>query len=127
MRDCTNVHAYMIENVAFFRTVKQRKDDKKVDKRSTPVLTREDKMKMYEVFLYKVYSKGDNLCTFGSYGDRFFIILEGWVGIRVPNLIEFEVNSTWDVFKYLVQEYDIIRQSKDNDSKECLHVINLIG
>ena len=52
----------MVDNVAFFRTVKQKQALKKMEKRSTPHLTREDKMKMFEVMQYKVYNKGDNLC-----------------------------------------------------------------
>ena len=117
----------MVENVAFFRTVKQKEKLKRTEKRSTPHLTREDKMKMYEVMLYKVYNKGDALCVYGSYGDRFFIILEGNVGIRVPNFVEMEFNCTWDLLKYVIRNYDTIRLSKDNDSKECLNIVSLVG
>ena len=99
----------MVDNVAFFRTVKQKQALKKMEKRSTPHLIREDKMKMFEVMQYKVYNKGDNLCVYMSYGDRFFVILDGIVGIRVPNLIEPAFNCTWDLFNYVLNNFDTIR------------------
>ena len=84
-------------------------------------------MKMFEVMQYKVYNKGENLCVYQAYGDRFFVILEGIVGIRVPNLIEPSFNSTWDIFNYVLNNFDIIRQYKDNESKECQNIINIVG
>ena len=66
-------------------------------------------MKMYEVLQYKVFKKGDNLCQYGELGDRFFIILEGMVGIRVPMNIERGENSTWDIFQFVLQQCKNIR------------------
>ena len=94
---------------------------------SGPRLTREDKMKMYEVLLYKVFQKGDNLCQYGEMGDRFFIILEGMVGIRVPLNIERGENSTWDIFKFVLKQYKNIRQFKDHATKEVALLIKIIG
>lgn len=47
-------------------------------------MTTEDKMKMYEVMIYKIHNKGAVLCEFGAKGDRFFILLEGQVGVKIP-------------------------------------------
>lgn len=44
-----------------------------------------------------------------TYGDRFFVILDGIVGIRVPNLVEPAFNSTWDLFNYVLKNFDTIR------------------
>ena len=53
--------------------------------------------------MYKVHQKGANLCVYGEKGDRFFIILEGKVGIRVPLTMEKEMDTTWDVFNYVLK------------------------
>ena len=53
---------------------------------------------MYEFMSYKVFPKGEVLCEYGTYGDRFFIILQGKVGIRLPTEINMQMNSTWDIF-----------------------------
>ena len=60
--------------------------------------------------MYKVYGKGEILCDFGSQGDRFYIILEGEVGVRIPNKLNLTFNSTWDVFNYVLKEYECLRQ-----------------
>lgn len=75
----------MQSNVAFFQTVKEKDYVQKVSKGSTPHLTKQDKQRMYEVIVYKVYPKGEVLCEYNTYGDRFFIILQGIIGIRVPS------------------------------------------
>ena len=59
--------------------------------------------------MYKVYGKGEVLCEYGTKGDRFYIILEGEVGIRIPNQLNLSFDSTWEVFCYVLKEYECIR------------------
>lgn len=103
----------MVENVKFFQTVKEKDYLESAQKGTTPHLTREDKMKMYEVMLYKIFKKGDVLCKFGDWGDRFFIILEGTVGIRVPMNIDTTYNCTWDIFLYVLKNLKHVRMFRD--------------
>ena len=77
--------------------------------------------------IYKVHQKGANLCVYGEKGDRFFIILEGKVGIRVPLTMEKEMNSTWDVYNYVLKQNEHIRAYKDDATKQCADVIDMIG
>ena len=62
-------------------------------------------MKIYECLQYRVYKKGETLCKYGDIGDRFFIILKGQVGILVPQIVETDFNSTWDVFVYVLNKF----------------------
>ena len=96
-RDYDSVHTFMTENIMFFKS--KAPDERN---RGEPRLSLSDKMKMYKVMQYRVFNKGDNLCEFGEKGDSFHIILEGTVGIRVPMTIERGVNSTWDIYQFLV-------------------------
>ena len=98
----------MVKNVKFFMQQKQADYFKQATRNSQPLLTRNDKMKMYEVMMLKAFKKGVKLCHFGEMGDRFFIILEGQVGVRVPNWHEKSYNCVWDVLQYIIQEYDNI-------------------
>ena len=116
----------MVDNVKFFER-KKASERNQVQVGSTPYLTREDKMKMYRVMIYKVHQKGTNLCVYGEKGDRFFIILEGKVGIRVPLTMEKEMDSTWDVFNYVLKQNEHIRAYKDDATRQCNDVIECIG
>ena len=62
-------------------------------------------MKIYECLQYRVYKKGETLCKYGDIGDRFFIILKGQVGILVPQIVETDFNSTWDVFNFALSKF----------------------
>ena len=42
-------------------------------------------------------------------GDRFYILLEGQVGVRVPTKLERNFNTTWDVYSLILQEFETIR------------------
>lgn len=126
-KDYEDVHAYMTEHIKFFQTRKESDYNKNVTKSSVPVMTYNDKMEMYKVMLYRVHKQGKNLTELGKFGDRFFIILEGLVGVRVPTVHEGSYNSTWDVFKFVLREMPYIRQAKDTTSRECLSIINVVG
>lgn len=80
-RDYNEIHKFMVENVDFF---KPRPTMNELEKRRSNKLSREDKMNMYEVMQYKMFKKGQDLCKFGRWGNCFFIILEGKVGVRGP-------------------------------------------
>ena len=121
-KDYERVHSFMIENIMFF---KPKKLGERVGRE--PRLTLREKTKMYEVMQYKLFEKGANLCNFGEKGDSFFIILEGTVGIRVPMMIERGINSTWDIYKYIIKKFKIIRQYKDEHTELCHAIINIIG
>lgn len=69
--------------------------------------------------MYKVYGQGEILCEYGTQGDRFYIILEGEVGVRIPNQLNLSFDSTWDVFCYVLKEYECIRQYKDDMARDC--------
>lgn len=59
-----DVLAYMVKNVAFFRPTREKNQMKRKEKKSTPILTEDDKLKMFQVMLYKVNNQGDNLCVY---------------------------------------------------------------
>ena len=77
--------------------------------------------------MYKVYGRGEILCEYGTQGDRFYIILEGEVGVRIPNQLNLSFNCTWDVFCYVLKEYECIRQYKDDQARDCQQIIRIIG
>lgn len=77
--------------------------------------------------MLKAFKKGVKLCHFGEMGDRFFIILEGHVGVRVPNWHEKSYNCVWDVLQYVIQEYDNIMQIRDSCSRDCSQIIKILG
>lgn len=117
----------MTDKIAFFKPRPVKTDGKKRAKASQLRLTRDDKMKMYKVMLYKVFERGEILCQYGETGDRFFIILEGMVGVRVPMNVERNENCTWDIYKFVLKEFKNIRQFKDNASKECAMIVKTFG
>lgn len=45
----------------------------------------------------------------------------------MPNTVDLEFNSTWDVFVYVLKYHEIIRQYKDGNSRECQQIVNMIG
>ena len=55
-------------------------------------------MNLYEVMKYRMFKKGDVLCRYKDIGDRFFIILEGEVEVRIPMDKFLAYNCTWDVY-----------------------------
>ena len=77
--------------------------------------------------MYKVYGQGEILCEYGTQGDRFYIILEGEVGVRIPNQLNLTFDSTWDVFCYVLKEYECIRQYKDDLARDCYQIIKIFG
>ena len=97
----------MVYNVKFFQSVKIDPESKSAPKGNS--LSREDKLRLYEVMIYKVYGMGEILCEYGTQGDRFYIILEGEVGVRIPNQLNLSFDSTWEVFCYVLKEYECIR------------------
>lgn len=51
-------------------------------------LTYEDCLKLYQVITYKVFKQGSKMIEYHTYGDRFFIILEGSVSVRQPKEVK---------------------------------------
>jgi len=48
---------------------------------------------------YECYKAGENVFEFGSYGDKFYIILQGTVGVYIPNPDVREFNRKFADFK----------------------------
>ena len=124
-QDYEDVHNYMVFNVKFFQSAKSDPDSKSAPRGNQ--LSREDKLRLYEVMMYKVYGQGEILCEYGTQGDRFYIILEGEVGVRIPNQLNLSFDSTWDVFCYVLKEYECIRQYKDDMARDCQQIIKIFG
>jgi len=87
----------------------------------------EDKMKLYEVLMCKIYAKGDTLCEYGTRGDRFYIILKGEISVRQPKEVELTFNTTWELFNHVLTIFEQISSFRDPNSKECGFIIGLIG
>ena len=62
----------------------------------------EDCLKLYQVIMYKVFEKDAKMCEYHTYGDRFFIILEGQVSVRQPKEVTIEFNYAWDLYKHII-------------------------
>ena len=45
-------------------------------------LSHEESMKLYEAMIYKVFEPGEKICEYGAVGDRYYIILQGFVSVR---------------------------------------------
>lgn len=123
----------MVQKIKFFM---RPKDQLSISNNKTPTgaagvilkMTTEDKMKMYEVMIYKIHQKGDILCEYGSKGDRFFILLEGTVGVKIPvKKFQKSFNSTWDVYHFMLAQFENIRMTHDYRSRETLQMIKMIG
>ena len=84
-------------------------------------------MKMYEVIMYKTFSKQEKMCEYGQIGDRFFIILQGEVSVQQPKEDTKYFNTLWDLFCYAIKIHERVRTYRDEISKEIGHLINLIG
>ena len=84
-------------------------------------------MKMYEVMQIKSFKKTDRLCEYGTQGDRFFIILEGTVGVRVPTWYEQPQNSIWSVLQFVINEYDNVMSFRDPCTRDCAQIVRILG
>ena len=57
------------------------------------------------------------MIEYHTYGDRFYIILEGSVSVRQPKEVKKTFDLSWDLYNFILQEYDNIRNYKDDESK----------
>ena len=49
------------------------------------------------------------------------------MGVRIPNNLSLSFNCTWEVFNYVLKEYECVRQFKDDVARDCQQIIRLIG
>ena len=75
----------------------------------------------------KVYGPGETICEYGSFGDRFFIILSGAISVQQPIEFQLECDMLWDVYKIVIEKFESIRIFRDDVSKEIGNVVGLIG
>ena len=115
-------HVKMFSNIE--KTVKLQN---KMSHRSEYRLNKEDSMKCYKVLKYKAYEPGEYFCRFGEEGDRFFIILQGKVNVSVPFEIEEQFDNYWDVFNFVLEKHDDVRNYRDPLSGEISLVLKIIG
>ena len=90
-------------------------------------LSYEESMKLYEAMIYKVFEPGEKICEYGAVGDRFYIILQGFVSVRQPKDVNLSFNTAWDVYNHLIDKYEHINSYRDEHSKEISSVITLVG
>ena len=67
------------------------------------------------------------MCEYGSFGNQFYIILDGEVSVRQPKEVELQFNLVWDLYQYVVKEYENIRTFRDEESKAIGNVVDIIG
>ena len=126
-KESEEIHHFMTSNIAFFQTDKEADYLQAVKKGTKPHLSKADKMKMYENLMIETHPKGKVLCEYNAYGDRFYIVLDGDVGVRVPLDVEKDLNSTWEVFQFVLNDHENIRMYRDDATKECDQIIKIIG
>ena len=115
---------YMVKNLEFFR---RPNDHASAGRNARVALTREQQMRLCEAMQCKYYGKGEELTVYGTKGDRFYIILEGVIGVKIPLPKELQFESTFAVFQYVLKETESIRKYEDAASKACFHIVRLIG
>ena len=72
---------YMVKDLEFFR---RPNDQASAGRNARVALTREQQMQLCEAMQCKYYGKGEELTVYGTKGDRFYIILEGVVSVKIP-------------------------------------------
>lgn len=117
----------MKKNVKMFKgmSLGEKLEQNKIEKAKG--LSYEDCMKLYQVISYKEYLNGEKMCEYGSFGNQFYIILDGEVSVRQPKEVELQFNLVWDLYQYIVKEYENIRTFRDEESKAIGNVVDIIG
>ena len=87
---------------------------------------RKEMFKLYKLLKIKMFDRKSILCTFGEMGDRFFIILKGTVGVLVPRQVDEVIFSMFELYTFIINRVDSIKDYKDDHSKLTKKIIDIL-
>ncbi len=69
--------------------------------------------------LQECQKKGEIICKYGEIGDRFYVVLKGSVGVKVPtDVTEDTLETQYDVIKFVAQYFNApISKCRDAHSR----------
>ena len=72
--------------------------------------------------------KGDIICRFGEIGDRFYVVLKGSVGVKVPTEVsESNLVSQYEVLRFVAQYLNApILKCRDAHTRQAKQFLDLI-
>lgn len=82
---------------------------------------------MYKSIELEHFPASKNICNYGEIGDKFYIVLKGAVGVKVPTEVGFSCKTYLEIMRYVLGNYDSIIKYKDNHSRVVKKFIDIIG
>lgn len=84
---------------------------------------------MYQCLqLQDCQKKGEIICRFGEIGDRFYVVLKGSVGVKVPTEVsESNLASQYEVLRFVAQYLNApILKCRDAHTRQAKQFLDLI-
>eukprot|EP00347_Sterkiella_histriomuscorum_P008670 403344207 len=85
-----------------------------------------DLFKIYKCIQLEFFKKDEIICDYGEKGEKFYIVIMGSVGVRVPTEVKTTCKNYYEIMRYILkQDVNIIRM-KDNHSRVVKKFIDYI-
>ncbi len=56
--------------------------------------------------IHECGKRGETICKYGEIGDRFFVVLKGFVGVKVPtDVVSNGLKNYLEVLKFVTKHY----------------------
>mmetsp|Transcript_34700 Transcript_34700/g.34337 ORF Transcript_34700/g.34337 Transcript_34700/m.34337 type:complete len:126 (-) Transcript_34700:1020-1397(-) len=76
----------------------------------------QQKATLFKSMKYKYFHEKQTIFKFGDFGDQFFIILKGRIGVRVPKTIK-QSFTRHELFKFILSNHEFIDLQNPNNLK----------
>ena len=63
------------------------------------------------------FKRSATVCNYGEQGEKFYIVLMGRAGVKVPTEVKVQCKNYLDILKFLLKQKQNIIRTKDNHSK----------
>ena len=72
-------------------------------------------------------SKGTVICSYGEIGHKFYVVLKGLVGVKVPTEVVANCKDYFEILRYQRIFYKSIIKYKDNHSRIVKMFFDMFG
>ncbi|CDW89823.1 UNKNOWN [Stylonychia lemnae] len=86
-----------------------------------------DLNRIYKCLYLEQFQTDDIVCNFGEKGEKFYIVLKGIVGVKVPTEIKTTCKNYFEIMKFLIRQKQNVTKLKDNHSRVVKKFIDSIG
>ena len=86
-----------------------------------------DVFRVYKCIELEHFPQTKIICRYGEIGDKFYIVLKGSVGVKVPTEVSFGCKTYMEIMRYVLGNYESIIKYKDNHSRVVKKFIDVCG